>query len=131
MSERDLQTTKTNGDSEHKKAMRKFSHLLALQTYNWYFLLNTGGIIGTLALLSINVKKYTWVCSLLLLLFSLGLYFVIAASKLDQNNAEAVFDKTRIKTKQSYVVWLEFLSLLLFYLGLIGGVVMWNYFVKK
>ena len=130
MSDRDLQTSKLNGDS-HKKAMRHLSHHLAIQTYNWYFLLNTGGIIGTLALLSINVKKYTWVCSLLLLLFSLGLYFVIAASKLDQNNAEAVFDKTKVKTKQSYVIWLEFLSLGLFYLGLIGGVIMWNYFVKK
>jgi hypothetical protein len=93
---------------------------------NWYFLLNAGGLAGTITLLNIKDTKYISLCLLLSVLFALGILFTIILSKVEQQNIISSFELPKIKVhprnKRMLDVF-ELLSIIPFVLGLIIGVV--------
>ncbi len=114
--------------------------------YQWYFILNSGGLIGTITLLSFKLGKfYIPLCASLLIIFFLGIVSIVAAnileakwfkksaSKIDENYN--LFTTDQITKKELFELmdedvqsykWIticEWLSPALFSFGFITGVV--------
>lgn len=114
---------KIQKDSEHKVEMQVLANSFAMLILKWYFLLNSGGLIGTLTLLSAKNGHYTFLCIILSVLFSLGLIFVIISCKLDHIRILSAFDKSiKNKPDETLVTIFEYLSIIFFILGLIVGI---------
>jgi len=90
------------------KIINSYNDLL----YKWYFLLNAGGLIGTLTLLTLNseLNHITVLCIVLITFFLLGIMSIITATKLeinrfdeDTNDIKREFEQfKKNKMKQSY-----------------------------
>lgn len=111
---------------DHKVRMQTLYNNYELQLINWYFLLNSGGLIGTLTLLSAKNGKYQFFCIMLALCFSAGLLFIIIASKLTCKRILPEFDR-RVKREQisdtSRIDIFEYLSIISFAVGLLIGII--------
>ena len=107
---------------EHKVRMQMLSNEYGLLILKWYFLLNSGGLIGTLTLLGLKKEKSIYLCIILAVLFAAGIYFIITACKLDRKRIIPEFDASSNKDDIPSVTCvdkLESLSIISFAIGLL------------
>jgi hypothetical protein len=107
---------------EHKVRMQTLSNDYNLLILNWYFLLNSGGLIGTITLLSLKTEEFIDLCIILALVFGAGVSFIIRACILGRKRILLEFDtsakKHDIPTTKSVNIF-ESLSIISFALGVV------------
>lgn len=111
---------------EHRVRMQTLANDYALLILKWYFLLNSGGLIGTLTLLGLKSGTYIYLCKILAPLFTLGIISIITACKLDRKRILPEFDTSANKQgipARGCVNTFEWLSILCFTMGLIIAIV--------
>lgn len=109
-------------DAEDKRDIRSLANMYELQFINWIFLLNSGGLIGSLTLLT-SSAKYINLCVILAFIFSVGLILIIISCKLDHQNINANFDKKKDTYSPLLIDSLQIVSIILFFIGLIIAMV--------
>ncbi|MBI2790388.1 MAG: hypothetical protein HYX61_00400 [Gammaproteobacteria bacterium] len=129
--------------SHNTDTINSYNYIL----YKWYFILNAGGLVGIVTLLSLSSKdnQIIGLCVILIVIFFLGILSIITANNLeitrfekDSENIMAEFDAfKKDKSSDSYLLEkinkdsypahlatkFEYLSLGFFIIGIILGIV--------
>lgn len=111
---------------EQKSLLQTLGNAHEQQLNNWYFTLNSGGLIASLTLLTINNKNYKCLCFVLIIIFTLGLLSIILScffqKKSLQNN---FFDikSTSFFFKDSTIDLFQCSSIIIFLLGVTIGLI--------
>lgn len=113
-------------EKEHKILLQTLANAHEQQLNNWYFTLNSGGLIASLTLLTIDKKNYKCLCFFLVIIFTLGLASIILScffQKKSLNNN--FFDKnnTSFFLKDSTIDFFQSSSVIIFLFGVIIGLI--------
>lgn len=121
-----LHMQKAGESYNHKVRMQNLANNYNLLLLNWYFLLNSGGLIGTITLLTVKNETHRPLCVILFLFFLIGLIFTIISCKLDYGRILPEFDKSIKKETIPNIMLVttcEYLSIIFFMVGLLIGII--------